>query len=217
MHASTIIIVGMLPFYNITQLNINVAHCLSGFPDSKAINGRMVLSATPVRTRLFPELKFGCFGTIVRFTAAVGDAPGQGSQNPKVQIWREDKIQPGLYHKISSNVQIQRSNPPCIRRTYSANSRIFQCTLREDLRISVQPGDFLGLEIPSENNDKLEIYFKVGGPTNLVFQGRLGSTVDLFTKSHWITNHEPQIAFLMVLGIIPKIIQSEYKLFNNCR
>ena len=68
------------------------------------------------------------------------------------------------------------------------------------MRISVQPGDFLGLEIPSWANDDLVIYFKAGGPTNLVFQGQLGSTVDQFTKSHTITNHEPQITFLVVLG-----------------
>ena len=149
----------------------------------------------PVTTRLFPELKFGYFGTIVRFTVAVGDTLGW--QDPKIQIWREDKTQPGLYHKISSNI-IQRFNPPCIQMTY--DDRVFQCTLREDFRISVQPGDFLGLEIPSWTNNDLEIYFKTEGPTNLIFQGQLGSTVDLFTKSHTITNHEPQITFLVALG-----------------
>jgi hypothetical protein len=149
---------------------------------------------------MFPEMKFGCFGTIVRFTAAVWDSSPwpYGWRDPKIQIWREDKTQPGLYHKISSNVQIQRSNPPCYQRNYSDS--IFQCTLREDFCISVQPGDFLGLEIPSINNDDLVIHFKAGGPTNLVFQGQLGSTVDLFTEPHNITNYEPQITFLVVLG-----------------
>ena len=133
----------------------------------------------------------------MRFTAAVWDTQ-YGSQDPKIQIWREDKTRPGLYHKISSNNIIQRSNPPCIQMTYGDS--VFQCTLREDFRISVQPGDFLGLEIPSWANDDLVIYFKAGGPTSLVFQDQLGSTVDLFTKSHTIANHEPQITFLVVLG-----------------
>ena len=132
----------------------------------------------------------------MRFTAAVWDT--SGSQDPKIQIWREDKTRPGLYHKISSNVQIQRFNPPCYQWTFSDS--IFHCTLRENFYISVQPGDFLGLEIPSRVDDDLIIYFKAGVPTNLVFQGQLGSTVDIFTKSHTITNHEPQITFLVVLG-----------------
>ena len=151
-------------------------------------------------TRLFPELKFGCFGTIVRVTVAVWDS--HGSQDPKIQIWREDKTHPGLYHKISSVIQIRQSNPQCDDNQRTVMNNILQCTLREDLRISVQPGDFLGLEIPSYREDDLVIYFKTGRPiaTNLVFQGQLGSTVNLFTKSHSIANSEPQITFLVVLG-----------------
>ena len=130
-------------------------------------------------------------------TAAVLD--NNRSQRPKIQIWRENGTQSGLYHKISpSDIQIRNANFPCYQR--SLNNRIFQCTLTEDLRISVQPGDFLGLAIPPINDDDFEIYFKAGGPTNLVFQGQLVSTVDLFTQPHTITNDEPQITFLVVLG-----------------
>ena len=149
-----------------------------------------------VTTRLFPDLKFGCSGTIVRVTAAVLN--NNRGQTTKIQIWRENETQPGLYYKKSSDVEIRRSNPPCDRNTL--NNGIFQCTLREDLRISVQPGDFLGLEIPPINDDDLEIFFKVGGPTNLVFQGQLDLTVDLSTEPHVVTNDEPQITFLIVLG-----------------
>ena len=60
--------------------------------------------------------------------------------------------------------------------------------------------DFVGLEIPPINIDDFEVYFKAGGPTNLVFRSQLGSTVDLFTEPHTITNDEPQITFLVVLG-----------------
>ena len=150
-------------------------------------------------TRLFPELKFGCFGTIVRVTAAVWDS-SQGDEDPKIQIWREDKTHPGLYHKISSIIQIRQSNPQCDDNQTTIMNDILQCTLIEDLHISVQSGDFLGLEIPSYLEDDLVIYFKTGGPTNLVFQRQLGSTVNLFSESHAITNLEPQITFLVVLG-----------------
>ena len=133
----------------------------------------------------------------MRVTAAVWETP-QGDEDPKIQIWREDKTQPGLYHKISSDVQIRRSNPQCYQRSFRDD--ILQCTLREDHRISVQPGDFLGLEIPSLYEDDLTIYFKTGGQTYLIFRGQLGSTVDLFTEPHTISNDEPQITFLVVLG-----------------
>ena len=152
-------------------------------------------------------MKFGCIGTIVGVTAAIWDK--NRSLRPKLQIWRENETQSGLYHKITpSNIEIRNSNYQCYQR--NLNSRILQCTLTEDLRISVQPGDFLGLEIPPINNDDLEIYFKAGGPTNLVFQGQLGSTVDLSTEPHATTNDEPQITFLVVLGtFFAYIVQTE--------
>ena len=133
----------------------------------------------------------------MRVTAAVWDTV-HGEQAPKIQIWREDKNQPGLYYKTSSDVQIKVFDPICYQNNIS--NRIFECTLREGYRISVQPGDFLGLEIPHYFDDDLVVYFKAGGPTNLVFHSQLGSTVDLFTEPYTITNTEPQINFLVVLG-----------------
>ena len=144
---------------------------------------------------------FGCYGTIVKVTAAVVDY-GR-FQDPKVQIWRENETQPGLYRKIAPDIPLNRSDlqsAPCYQNTYNSGG-FFQCVLNEDHRISVQPGDFLGLEIPPLNHDDLEIYFKVGGPTNLVFEGQLNSTINLSaTEPHSITKDEPQITFLVVLG-----------------
>ena len=150
-------------------------------------------------TRLFPELKFGCFGTIIGVTAAILDVVG--GKRPKIQIWRENETQSGLYHMMSSTNNLIRwpTNNRCYRGRLSRG--IYHCyALRENYRISVQPGDFLGLEIPPINEEDPEIYFKDGGPTNLVFQYPLGSTVDLSTDSYNITYDEPQITFLVLLG-----------------
>ena len=149
-------------------------------------------------TRLFPDLKFGCFGTIVGVTAVVADH--DQLQNPQIQIWRENKTQPGLYHKIDFDISLNRSNPgpPCYQHTY--NNRILRCILHESHRISVQPEDFLGLEIPPHNKDDLVIYFKSGGPINLVFQRQLGSMINRFNETYSATRDEPQITFLVVLG-----------------
>ena len=140
----------------------------------------------------------------MEFTVAVWDSGGR--DDPKIQIWREDKTQPGVYHKISYDIPISNTTSPCYQRNLNATSGIFQCTLQEDFHISVQPGDFLGLEIPPVSTwyhpiNDFVIYFKSGGPTSsLVFQSQLGSTVSLFTKPHTISNDEPQITFLVVLG-----------------
>ena len=151
-----------------------------------------------VTTRLFPDLKFGCSGTVVGIIAAVADEGKQ--QNPKIQIWRKNKTQPEVYHKIGSDLPLNISNSgsPCYQ--YTHNSQILRCILHENHRISVQPGDFLGLEIPPSNKDDLVIYFKGGGPINLVFQHPLNSTVNRFTDPHCVSWDEPQITFLVVLG-----------------
>ena len=175
------------------------AHCLSGFPEVVSSRQGVPQDRSQTITRLFPNLKFGCFGTIVRFSAAVRNTKHRW-RDPMIQIWRKDSTRPGLYHRISSKIRIQSENPPCYQRAFNVSSRIFQCTLREDFRISVQPGDFLGLEIPSSGNDDLVIYFKAGGLTSLVFQDRLGPTVNLFTSTPTISNDEPQITFLVALG-----------------
>jgi hypothetical protein len=120
-------------------------HCLNRFPSTVNLQGNGRGERNVIITRLFPNMKFGCFGTVVQVTAAVVDDRGQ--ESPRIQFWRENDTQSGLYHKIStSDILVRKSNPPCYRN--SLNNGIFQCTLREDLRISVQPGEFLGLEIP---------------------------------------------------------------------
>ena len=187
-----------------------IDHCLFGFPRAVDLdiygNGR---GERRVTTRLFPDMKFGCSGTIVGVTAVIRDS--NRSQRPKLQIWRENETRSALYHKITpSDIEIRNSNDQCYQR--NLDNGIFQCTLKEDLRISVQPGDFLGLEIPSIDDDDLEIYFKAGGPTNLVIQGQLGSTVDLSTEPHATTNDEPYITFLVVLGtFLAYNVRTEYK------
>ena len=146
-------------------------------------------------TRLFPDLKFGCFGTIVRVTAAVWFSNKE--QDPKIQIWRENETHHGLYYKRSSSIQLDWTTPPCYRPT--GTEGIFQCTLTEAARVSVQPGDFFGLEIPPTNDDDLEISFKSGGPTNYVFLHQLNFTTSL-SEAHFVTHDLPQITFLVVLG-----------------
>ena len=175
-------------------------HCLSGFPDQVIFEGNSKRGELGrVTTRLFPELKFGCFGTIVGVTAAILDA-ARGTI-PKVQIWRENETQPGLYHRMSSCNNLIRwgTNNTCYQRTL--NRGIYRCyALRENYRISVQPGDFLGLEIPPINEEDPVIYFKTGGPKNFVFQYPLNSTVNSSSEPHCITYDEPQITFMVLLG-----------------
>ena len=150
--------------------------------------------------RLIPDLKFGCSGTIVRFTVTVTFSGGQ--QDPKIQLWRENVTHSGTYYKSGSDIPIMRANPPCDRWRFTQTSgtvRVFECTLSEEARVSVQPGDILGLTLPPTNDTDVEIQFTSGGPTNHVIQHQLPSIVNL-SEVHFVTHDLPQITFLVVLG-----------------
>ena len=147
-------------------------------------------------TRLFPELKFGCSGKIVRFTVALMSRSGQ--QNPKIQIWRLNDTQlSDTYYKSGLDIPIVDNSAVC--RRHRLSSGIFRCTLNEAYQVPVQPGNILGLELPPKINDNFDIYFIEPGPLNYVFEGSLTSTANLSEASR-VTSHMPQINFIVVLG-----------------
>ena len=153
--------------------------CTHGFPNDVSLNGSGRRDSTKVTTWLFPNLTFGCTGTIVRMIVAVMNLSTDGQEFPRIQIWRGNKFQTGIYRRQDSNIPIVNNKSVCFRARLNANKTIFRCTLSEDVQVSVQPGDFLGLELP-KNSD---IYFESGGPLNYVFEGQLNFTVN-FSEAH---------------------------------
>ena len=145
-------------------------------------------------TRLFPDLKFGCSGSIVQYMVAVINRSGQ--QSVKLQIWRESDTQLGIYYKSGPDIPIGFNSTVC---PFRQLVEVFQCVLNEDFQVSVQPGDILGLELPPEIDTNVDIYFTEPGPDNYVFEGRLTSTANLSEASR-VTSHMPQINFTVILG-----------------
>ena len=150
-------------------------------------------------TRLFPNLRFGCNGTIVRMIVAVMNRRGSGV--PKIQTWRESKDHRGVYYKPGPDIPIIDDSSVCVR--HRRSDRIFRCTLNETFQVSVQPGDILGLELPPENDEDFDIYLKSGGPMplNYVFEGKLNSTVNI-SEADYPSYDLPQIKLVVILGVL---------------
>ena len=142
-----------------------------------------------VVTRLIPELKFTCRGTIVQFTLG-GVLIRSGVHDPKIQIWRERESQCGAYFKSAPDIALNRS--VCDGMATMVSSGVYRCTLKEAFRVSVQPNDILGLELPSTDNGEFELYFKDGGPTNYVFNNQVLGTVVLSSRTKEV-QEQPQI------------------------
>ena len=171
--------------------------CISGFPDVVSPEGSGQGDPNKVTTRLFPEMRFGCSGNIVRFTVAVVNRNKQ--QSPKIQTWRVNNSEFDVYYKIGPDIPIVDRSPTCLRDELGGG--IFRCTLNKAFQVSVQPGDILGLELPPENDVNFDIYFTDEGPVTYVFEERLASAVNLSEANSNIT-HMPQINFVVLLGNI---------------
>ena len=159
-------------------------------------------------TVLLPNLTFGCNGNIVRFTIAVAynySLEQLEQSAPKIRIWKETQ---NLY---KSGPEIPISNSSCVDMTL--NEGILQCTLSEAARVSVQPGDILGVEIPpiAADHNGYEILFNASSEsTAYIFrQNQPSSTVNL-SEADDITSHLPQIIPLVILGnsIPPYVMHS---------
>lgn len=174
--------------------------CTSGFPVVSTSNGESSQgNRNKATTRLFPNLKFGCHGKIVRVRAAVVNRNGE--QMPMVQIWRENWTHSGLFFKPGSDIPLVANTSVCARHRLSGG--IFRCTLTEAFQVSVQPEDILGLELPPTKDVDFDIKFTTSeglGTMSYIFGETLGSAVHISQAVVNDSNATPQISILVILG-----------------
>ena len=192
-----------MQYINLVYCTLYADHCLSGFLAISDQAGAGRAEDRSTTTRLFPEMKFGCNGTIVGYKVIATFRNVESNQltKYKIQIWRPNTTHPGLYYKPHSDIPIVHPNPqlfPCDRSSFTGG--LLQCTLHESARVKVQCGDVLGLELPPTNDDRWEILFRVGGPKNLIFHRNLSSASVNESKADFTTNDTPLITFLVAIG-----------------
>ena len=181
--------------------------CTSGFPFFTSSDTSSQGNKNITTTTLFPNLKFGCHGKIVRVRAAVVDNKLGGEQMPMVQIWRKNWTHSGLFFKSGSDIPLVRNKSVCARHRLSDG--IFRCTLTEAFQISVQPEDILGLELPPTNEVKLDIKFATSeglGAMSYIFEETLGSAIHISQAVVNDSNATPQISILVILGKLVIVI-----------
>ena len=178
--------------------------CTANFKDELTVDGEIKGHQTTIETRLIPSMRFTCNGTIVGFTVA-GALSDAGPDDPRIQVWREDKEQCGSYQKLDSEIVVQRISCSTFTRLQSVNqARIFRCTLHSEFQVSVQYGDILGIELPPISNSDFDLYFTDGEPMNYVFQRQLFSEIDTMNSSH-VVEEQPQITLDIISGKVTKI------------
>jgi hypothetical protein len=172
-------------------------------------------SSSSTVTRLIPDLKFTCDGIITELT--VGGRGRPGSQDPKIQVWREYMNQPGTYFKPVPDVAVNAT--VCSGSVNMLSTGVFQCTLEEAFRVEVQAGDILGIELPPTEDQDFEVHFTnpSGGPVNYVFQGQILSVAELAGRESEV-NDQPQINITLALpGIINFLVSNTVAIIFSLR
>ncbi len=182
-------------YFSIAQL------CIENFKDIVTSDGAIRGQNTTVETRLIPSMRFTCSGTIVAFTVT-GMNRNTGIQDPKIQVWRENKAQCGSYQKLASEITVHQSSCSNLTQLESVMpAQIFYCVLKQSSQVSFQYGDILGIELPPTNHADFNPYFTDGGPVNYVFQQQLSSTINSITESS-VVEEQPQITLEIDSGEI---------------
>ena len=165
-------------------------------------------------TVLIPEMNFTCSQRILAFYFGGTNRQG-GEQDPMIQIWRENISIPGNYYKIEHPIPVNILDIVCadgLPPTNPPSRRSYLCILNKDYQVSVEPGDILGLEIPSTDDDDFDIWFTSGGPLNYIFDTELNSTIEL-SENSTTEAQLPQISFEFTSGTKVIIIMM-YLLIN---
>ena len=143
------------------------------------------------RTRIIPEMTFTCSGIVTHWRAAGEFRTGKNTViNTVLSIWRERSS--GTYDRIDG-IELGRCGSEDPAPSVMGMSNVYVCTLPQSERVSVQPGDIVGIELPSDNLS-FRLYFDNtnSGPINYVFNSH-GSMFSLSQASSSVQD-QPQIS-----------------------
>ena len=151
-----------------------------------------------VTTRIIPDMMFTCTGTVVKWRAAgIYDVR---SVNAMLDIWRERSGVAGTYDKVAT-IELGTCGSGVEATLVTGLSDVYECTLPESLRVSVQPGDIVGIEIARSTVYNFRLYFDDtnSGSTNYVFNGQF-STVTLSQRDS-TSQDQPQISLTVEMAV----------------
>ena len=155
--------------------------------------GTRVGDNTTVITRIIPDMNFTCNEAVVKWRAAVSINYTLSNINHStlLGIWRERNNDTGIYDKVDEidmGICGNGGEPSSV----VGFTTVYECTLADNLTVTTQPGDILGVEIAGNNGLNLCFDNTTGGPTNYMFTGKISAAT--LTESDFIANDQPQIS-----------------------
>ena len=170
-----------------------VPQCFTGVCGTREVGA----GGSRLRTRIIPEMSFTCSGTVTHWRAAgVFRGGGTARENPIVSIWRERSSEPETYDRVDG-IELGICSSGVQASLVMGMSDVYECTLPQSERVSVQPGDTVGIELPAANTVLFRLHFidVTTGPTNYVFSSH-DSTFSL-SEAGSVTPDQPQISLIV--------------------
>ena len=126
-------------------------------------------------TLIIPDMIFTCSGTVTGWRAAgVFRTAGSARTNSVLSIWRERSNEPSTYDRIDPGIELGRCGSEDPAPSVIGMSNVYECSLPQSERVSVQPGDVVGVELPGRTRVRFRLYFDNSGrSTNYIFSQSL--------------------------------------------
>ena len=164
-------------------------------------------------TRIIPEMSFTCSGTVTHWRAAGVFRDGaNANRNSVLSIWRERSSGSGVYN-ISQRIDLGRCGSEVQPTLVMGMSSVYECTLLQSERVSVQPGDIVGIELAAQDRAIFRLHFDGrGGPTNYIFNRNSPRTVTL-NQNNGTESAQPQI--LLTVERTTEVVPTTQPLATN--
>ena len=149
---------------------------------------------TSSTTWIVPGMSFTCSGTVTHWRAAgVFRTGGNAVINSILSVWRERSSEPGSYDRVGG-IELRICGSGVQSPLVMGTSNVYECTLPQSERVSVQPGDIVGIELSEQTRARFRIYFdNDGGSPNYIFNQGSPQTVNL-NENNRIESARPQIS-----------------------
>ena len=154
--------------------------CTSGFLSNVTpCSGGCYTGDSVLTNRLYPEVKFTCNGMVTEWRAAARQL--DGSRNTILWIWRETSSGSQMYRRISS-VELGVCGSGVDASPVAGMEGVYECTLPESSRVTVQPGDIIGTEVAASSEVGFGLLYDNSrgyGPRGYIFDGQVVTTAML--------------------------------------
>ena len=109
-------------------------------------------------TLIIPDMNFTCTGTVAYWRAAgVFTTTGNRNTDAVLSIWRETSDNSGTYVRMGG-IQLGTCGNGIQAPLVTGMSNIYECTLPQSERVSVEAGDVIGIEIAENGDYRFRLY-----------------------------------------------------------